>query len=168
MPETLAPESVTAQLERILNSPPLESSPSLCRFLRYVVEETLAGRGGQIERVFAGRRGLRSRRSVRSPHGPDRPRAGAQPARTTGSILRRARRIRPDPDRSAQAHLRSGLSREPGGAVRRTPRISRHRKPRVPPSAVAMPNAARQVATPSATVMPAPPPRSSGRDQPAA
>ena len=44
MPETCKPELVTAQLERILTSPPLESSPSLCRFLRFVVEETLAGR----------------------------------------------------------------------------------------------------------------------------
>ena len=44
MPDTCKPELVTAQLERILASPPLESSPSLCRFLRYVVEETLAGR----------------------------------------------------------------------------------------------------------------------------
>jgi tetratricopeptide (TPR) repeat protein len=54
VPETLAPESVTAQLERILNSPPLESSPSLCRFLRYVVQETLAGRGGQLKEYSLG------------------------------------------------------------------------------------------------------------------
>jgi hypothetical protein len=41
--------SVNEQLERILNSAPLVSSPSLCRFLRYVVEETLAGRGAEIK-----------------------------------------------------------------------------------------------------------------------
>ena len=37
------------QLERIVNSPPLVSSPSLCRFLRYIVEETLAGRASEIK-----------------------------------------------------------------------------------------------------------------------
>lgn len=54
MSETLTPESVRAQLERILNHPPLESSPSLCRFLRYVVQETLAGRGGQLKEYSLG------------------------------------------------------------------------------------------------------------------
>src|SRR5438105_5270560 len=38
--------SINDQLERILNTPPLVSSPSLSRFLRYVVEETIAGRSG--------------------------------------------------------------------------------------------------------------------------
>ena len=41
--------SVNQQLERILKSPPLVSSPSLCRFLRYIVEETLAGRESEIK-----------------------------------------------------------------------------------------------------------------------
>jgi hypothetical protein len=41
--------SVNTQLERILNSPPLVSSPSLCRFLRFIVEETLAGRTAEIK-----------------------------------------------------------------------------------------------------------------------
>jgi tetratricopeptide (TPR) repeat protein len=40
---------VNEQLERILKSAPLISSPSLCRFLRYVVEETLAGRASEIK-----------------------------------------------------------------------------------------------------------------------
>ena len=42
------------QLERILNSPPLVTSPSLSRFLRYVVEETLAGRGAAIREYTLG------------------------------------------------------------------------------------------------------------------
>lgn len=54
MAETLTPESVIAQLERIVTSPPLESSPSLCRFLRYVVQETLAGRGGHLKEYSLG------------------------------------------------------------------------------------------------------------------
>ena len=54
MAETLAPESVIAQLERIVTIPPLESSPSLCRFLRYVVQETLAGRGGHLKEYSLG------------------------------------------------------------------------------------------------------------------
>src|SRR5437764_9207762 len=42
------------QLERILRSAPLVTSPSLSRFLRYIVEETLAGRGGAIREYTLG------------------------------------------------------------------------------------------------------------------
>src|SRR5437899_8181920 len=42
------------QLERILKSAPLVSSPSLSRFLRYIVEETLAGRSGNIREFTLG------------------------------------------------------------------------------------------------------------------
>src|SRR5882672_2969342 len=42
------------QLERILKSAPLVSSPSLSRFLRYIVEETLAGRSGNIREYTLG------------------------------------------------------------------------------------------------------------------
>jgi tetratricopeptide (TPR) repeat protein len=48
------PELVTAQLNRIVTGPPLSSSPSLCRFLRYVVEETLAGRNGSLKEYSLG------------------------------------------------------------------------------------------------------------------
>lgn len=54
MPDNCQPELVTAQLDRILTSPPLVSSPSLCRFLRYVVEETLAGRQGSLKEYSLG------------------------------------------------------------------------------------------------------------------
>ena len=54
MPNGHHVESVSAQLERMLNSPPLVSSPSLCRFLRYIVEETLAGRSTAIKEVALG------------------------------------------------------------------------------------------------------------------
>src|SRR3954449_8678550 len=53
-PENPGPDRIRAALERIVTSPQLESSPSLCRFLRYVVEETLAGRGGQIKEYSLG------------------------------------------------------------------------------------------------------------------
>jgi len=46
--------SIHDQLERILNTPPLVSSPSLSRFLRYVVEETAAGRGAAIKEYTLG------------------------------------------------------------------------------------------------------------------
>jgi hypothetical protein len=46
--------SVNDQLARIIKSPPLVSSPSLCRFLRYVVEETLAGRASGIKEQVLG------------------------------------------------------------------------------------------------------------------
>jgi serine/threonine-protein kinase len=45
---------VIAQLDRIVTGPPLASSPSLCRFLRYVVEETLAGRSGSLKEYSLG------------------------------------------------------------------------------------------------------------------
>jgi tetratricopeptide (TPR) repeat protein len=46
--------SVNDQLARITKSPPLVSSPSLCRFLRYIVEETLAGRAAGIKEQVLG------------------------------------------------------------------------------------------------------------------
>src|SRR5215831_7311803 len=42
------------QLERILRSAALVTSPSLSRFLRYIVEETLAGRGSAIREYTLG------------------------------------------------------------------------------------------------------------------
>ena len=52
--ESVPPESVMARLEQIVKSPPLGSSPSLCRFLRYVVQETLAGRSGSLKEYSLG------------------------------------------------------------------------------------------------------------------
>jgi hypothetical protein len=46
--------SETEQLERILNSTQLITSPSLSRFLRYIVEETLAGRSAEIREYTLG------------------------------------------------------------------------------------------------------------------
>ena len=46
--------SETEQLERILSSAQLVTSPSLSRFLRYIVEETLAGRSGEIREYTLG------------------------------------------------------------------------------------------------------------------
>jgi hypothetical protein len=45
---------VMAQLEKILESPALGSAQSLRRFLRYVVEETLAGRGEALKEYSLG------------------------------------------------------------------------------------------------------------------
>src|SRR5437899_12128311 len=42
------------QLDRILKSAPLVTSPSLSRFLRYIVEETLAGRTRAIREYTLG------------------------------------------------------------------------------------------------------------------
>lgn len=53
-PDSPGPEAIRAALERIIASPQLESSPSLCRFIRYVVEETLEGRGGMIKEYSLG------------------------------------------------------------------------------------------------------------------
>ena len=54
MPDTLAPETIRSAVDKAVSSPQLESCPSLCRFLRYVVEETLAGRGGNIKEYSLG------------------------------------------------------------------------------------------------------------------
>jgi hypothetical protein len=45
---------VKAQLENILSSSELGSAPSLQRFLRHVVEETLAGRGDALKEYCIG------------------------------------------------------------------------------------------------------------------
>ena len=42
------------QLERILKSAPLVTSPSLSRFLRYIVEEMVAGRSAAIREYTLG------------------------------------------------------------------------------------------------------------------
>src|SRR5690349_16315466 len=54
LPEVHEANSVRAQLERILTSPQLEASPSLCRLLRFVVEETLGGQGGSLKEYSLG------------------------------------------------------------------------------------------------------------------
>jgi tetratricopeptide (TPR) repeat protein len=54
LPDDSQTETVMAQLERILKSPALMTSPSLCRFLRYIVEETLAGHKGSIKEYSLG------------------------------------------------------------------------------------------------------------------
>jgi len=54
VPESPGHDAIRTALERIIASSQLESSPSLCRFLRYVVEETLAGRGGLIKEYSLG------------------------------------------------------------------------------------------------------------------
>jgi hypothetical protein len=46
--------SVNDEVARITKSPPLVSSPSLCRFLRYIVDETLAGRASGIKEQVLG------------------------------------------------------------------------------------------------------------------
>jgi TolB-like protein/Flp pilus assembly protein TadD len=53
-PNAIEPERVRAQLERILASPSFSAAKSARRFLRYVVEETLAGRGDQIKEYAVG------------------------------------------------------------------------------------------------------------------
>lgn len=47
-------DSVSVQLERMLARPPLISSPSLSRLLRFVVEESLAGRGADLNEYNLG------------------------------------------------------------------------------------------------------------------
>ncbi len=54
MPNVLALESIRSAVEGVVASPQLDSCPSLCRFLRYVVEETLAGRGANIKEYSLG------------------------------------------------------------------------------------------------------------------
>ncbi len=54
MSESVQPDLVIAELERIASNPPLASSPSLCRFLRFVVEETVAGRGNLLKEYSLG------------------------------------------------------------------------------------------------------------------
>ncbi len=54
MSDTALQDSVIGQLERMLSRPPLVSSPSLSRLLRFLVEETLAGRASEINEYNLG------------------------------------------------------------------------------------------------------------------
>lgn len=58
MNEALLPDpseaEVRTQLERILSSESFSQSESLQRFLRYVVEQALAGRGDQLKEYNIG------------------------------------------------------------------------------------------------------------------
>ena len=49
------PDDVLAQLERILASPGFASADRASRFLRYVVERTIAGEGDQLKEYVIGR-----------------------------------------------------------------------------------------------------------------
>ena len=47
--EAIAADRVVETLETLLRAPPFLRSPKLARFLRFVVEEELAGRGATIK-----------------------------------------------------------------------------------------------------------------------
>src|SRR5690349_5574872 len=49
------PEQVSAQLERILASPGFAGADRASRFLRFVVERTIAGEGDQLKEYVIGR-----------------------------------------------------------------------------------------------------------------
>src|SRR5262245_14262479 len=44
-----SPDSVRRQLENILSSEVFLPSPQLCRFLRFIVEQEIAGKGGELK-----------------------------------------------------------------------------------------------------------------------
>lgn len=54
MADTGLQDSVSAQLERMLSRPPFATSPTLSRLLRFLVEETLAGRSAEINEYNLG------------------------------------------------------------------------------------------------------------------
>ena len=54
MGEIVQPDIVRVHLERVVASPPLASSPSLCRLLRFVVEEALEGRSIRLKEYSLG------------------------------------------------------------------------------------------------------------------
>ncbi len=54
----MQPKAVRAQLNRVLKSPLFRRSPRAREFLRYVVEETLKGRGDRLDQVSIGIRAL--------------------------------------------------------------------------------------------------------------
>ena len=54
LPESVTPESVRAQLERILNSPTFVRSRRLGRFLRFTIEQALEGRQATLKEYLVG------------------------------------------------------------------------------------------------------------------
>ena len=57
------PFAVEDQLNRILSSQAFAHSPQLCRFLRFVVEQELAGKGDQLKEYVLGVEVLRKNAS---------------------------------------------------------------------------------------------------------
>ena len=48
-PETIPPDEVRAQMDRLLTSPKFSATDTLARLLRFVVQESLAGRGPTLQ-----------------------------------------------------------------------------------------------------------------------
>ena len=54
MPPGISAETVRAELEKVLKSPALIHSGRLCRFLTFVVEQTLNGHADQLKEYLVG------------------------------------------------------------------------------------------------------------------
>jgi TolB-like protein/Tfp pilus assembly protein PilF len=52
--DALPPNAIRSQLDKILSSPSFVNSPQLCRFLRFVVEQEITGRGDQVKEYVVG------------------------------------------------------------------------------------------------------------------
>ena len=125
MPASPPADAVRAQLDRILASPGFVNADRLSRFLRFVVERTLAGEGDQLKEYLLGTEVFDRSVRLRSAARLDRARRGAPAAGQAGGVLRRPRAARPDRDPRRQGQLRGGLRGGPGR--RRRPRLPRRR-----------------------------------------
>ena len=102
--------AVRRELEQVLGSPDFDAPRRSREFLRFVVEETLAGRGDAITQTTIATRGLRPEGRLRRHRGPHRADPGGAPAPFAREVLPALRRAGPGPDRAAQGHLRPRLS----------------------------------------------------------
>ena len=116
-------DDVRAQLERLVASPDLDVPARARRFLRYIVEETLAGRGDRIKAYSIGTRGVRARPELRRPErsgradrgrpAPPRPRALLSDRRPVRSRHHRRSRRAPTSHTSPCGPSRRRRSRRP-------------------------------------------------------
>ena len=115
------------QLERVLASVTFRQVDRLKRFLSFIVSEALDGPRRSAQGIRHRRPGLRQGLLLRSARRPDRPRAGAAPARAAGALLPRRRR-QPTPSSSSCRKAATRRCSRRARRRRRDARLDRRRR----------------------------------------
>ncbi len=105
----LSAEEIGRALAAALARPEWQQSPRLSRFLRFVVEQTLAGAGRIAERNGGRRGSVRPAAGVRSEDRPGGPRRGSTAAAEAAGVLRRTRCGRSRAHRAAEGDVPAAL-----------------------------------------------------------
>ncbi len=117
-------DEIRAQLDRILGSDAFVNSDRLSRFLRYVVERTLAGDGDRLKEYVIGTEVFERGEQVRPARGLDSESRGRTPAGQARGVLQRKWHQRPDRDSDAARRLCARVrKRLPSTAMTRRNRL---------------------------------------------